>query len=55
MPPFALTVLKWAFLALLYFFVYRAIRWAAFDLGAAPTQASRRSEPRYHSPRESPL
>ena len=32
MPPFALTVLKWAFLALLYFFVYRAIRWAAFEM-----------------------
>ena len=45
MPPFALTVLKWAFLALLYFFVYRAIRWAAFDLGAAPTEASRPAEP----------
>jgi pSer/pThr/pTyr-binding forkhead associated (FHA) protein len=45
-PPFALTVLKWAFIALLYFFVYRAIRWAALDLRAAPTTAARRAEPR---------
>ena len=51
MPPFALTVLKWAFLALLYFFVYRAIRWAAMDLraptapGARPTRAAGRHPP----------
>ena len=46
MPPFALTVLKWAFIALLYFFVYRAIRWAALDLRAATATAGRRTEPR---------
>jgi len=52
-PPFALTVLKWAFLALLYFFVYRAVRWAAVDLRAAPARTSRRAEPR-QAPARSP-
>jgi pSer/pThr/pTyr-binding forkhead associated (FHA) protein len=33
-PPFVLDVLKFAFLVLLYFFVYRAIRAAAGDVGA---------------------
>ena len=32
MPPFVLTVLKIVFLALLYFFIYRAIRSAVVDL-----------------------
>ena len=32
MPPFVLTVLKIVFLALLYFFVYRAIRTVVADL-----------------------
>ncbi len=32
MPPFVLTVLKVVFLALLYFFVYRAIRAVVVDL-----------------------
>jgi len=46
MPSFALTVLKWAFLALLYFFVYRAVRWAAVDLHAGPARVPQRTEPR---------
>jgi pSer/pThr/pTyr-binding forkhead associated (FHA) protein len=33
-PPFVLDVLKFAFLALLYFFVYRAIRSASSDLSS---------------------
>lgn len=53
MPPFALTVLKWAFLALLYFFVYRAIRWAALDLRSAPATAVPRAEPRQQAPARS--
>ena len=37
MPPFVLDVLKFSFLVLLYFFVYRALRIAALDVtgGAA--------------------
>src|ERR1700724_2416384 len=50
MPPFALTVLKYAFLALLYFFVYRAVRSAALDLSPAPAKAPRRAEPRQAAP-----
>ena len=50
MPAFALTVLKYAFLALLYFFVYRAVRWAALDLSAAPGRTARRAEPRQVAP-----
>ncbi len=61
MPPFVLTVLKVVFLALLYFFVYRAIRAVVVDLrgaqswraepprqrGAQPRpQRERRKEPR---------
>jgi pSer/pThr/pTyr-binding forkhead associated (FHA) protein len=54
-PPFVLDVLKFAFLALLYFFVYRAIRSASSDLGSgtraraakadgqAPTREARRA------------
>jgi pSer/pThr/pTyr-binding forkhead associated (FHA) protein len=34
-PPFVLTVLKVVFLALLYFFIYRAIRSVAVDLRPA--------------------
>jgi pSer/pThr/pTyr-binding forkhead associated (FHA) protein len=41
-PPFVLTVLKVVFLALLYFFVYRAIRAVVVDLRGAP---SWRAEP----------
>jgi pSer/pThr/pTyr-binding forkhead associated (FHA) protein len=41
-PPFVLTVLKVVFLALLYFFIYRAIRSVVVDLRpAARTQAGR--------------
>ena len=36
MPPFVLTVLKVVFLALLYFFIYRAIRSVTADLRARP-------------------
>jgi pSer/pThr/pTyr-binding forkhead associated (FHA) protein len=45
-PPFVLTVLKVVFLALLYFFIYRAIRSVVVDL--RPTgrvQASREKAP----------
>jgi pSer/pThr/pTyr-binding forkhead associated (FHA) protein len=47
-PPFALTVLKFLFLALLYFFVYRAIRAVAVDLRAAegPPAPARGTAPR---------
>ena len=38
--PFVLTVLKYVFLALLYFFVYRAIRAVAVDIRAADRRAS---------------
>ena len=44
MPPFILTVLKIVFLALLYFFVYRAIRSVVVDVRAAGPP--RRSEGR---------
>jgi pSer/pThr/pTyr-binding forkhead associated (FHA) protein len=54
MPPFALTVLKWAFLALLYFFVYRAVRWAALDLRAAPARHSGSGEARQAAPPRPP-
>ncbi len=37
MPPFVLTVLKVVFLALLYFFVYRAIRAVVVDLRGPQT------------------
>jgi pSer/pThr/pTyr-binding forkhead associated (FHA) protein len=45
-PPFVLTVLKFVFIALLYFFVYRAIRAVAVDLRAtqpasAPAKAGK--------------
>jgi pSer/pThr/pTyr-binding forkhead associated (FHA) protein len=30
--PFVLSVLKYALLALIYFFIYRAVRWVASDL-----------------------
>lgn len=42
MPPFVLTVLKGALLALLYFFIWRAVRTIVTDLTAEP-RASRRS------------
>ena len=42
MPPFVLDVLKFGFLVLLYFFVYRALRVAALDVtgGAAASRAA---------------
>jgi pSer/pThr/pTyr-binding forkhead associated (FHA) protein len=48
MPLFVLTVLKVVFLALLYFFVYRAIRSVVVDLRGPGTQARKaegRSKP----------
>ncbi|HXF57224.1 MAG TPA: FHA domain-containing protein [Actinomycetota bacterium] len=36
MPPFVLTVLEYAFLALLYLFVYRVVRSVVSDLRTAP-------------------
>jgi len=45
MPPFVLDVLKFAFLVLLYFFVYRALRVATLDVtgGAAARAPGRHS------------
>jgi pSer/pThr/pTyr-binding forkhead associated (FHA) protein len=48
-PPFVLDVLKFAFLALLYFFVYRAIRSAGADLGGG---RPREAAPAAPAPRE---
>jgi pSer/pThr/pTyr-binding forkhead associated (FHA) protein len=41
MPPFVLTVLKIVFLALLYFYVYRAIRSVVLDLRGGNARAAR--------------
>ena len=38
MPPFVLTVLKVLFLALLYFFVYRALHAAVVGLRGGPAR-----------------
>lgn len=43
MPPFVLTVLKIVFLALLYFFVYRAIRSVVLDLRGGGARAGART------------
>jgi len=43
-PPFVLDVLKFAFLALLYFFVYRALRATAADLGSGKRARAPRAE-----------
>jgi hypothetical protein len=64
-PPFVLDVLKFAFLVLLYFFVYRALRSASADLRsekraraakadgqAAPAQEPRRSRGHGKAPRK---
>ena len=53
MPPFVLDVLKFAFLVLLYFFVYRALRVATLDVrgGAAGASASRAAAPPKHARR----
>jgi FHA domain len=48
MPPFVLTVLKIAFLAILYFFVYRSVHAVASDMlasGRASPRAEGRSQP----------
>jgi hypothetical protein len=59
-PPFVLTVLKVVFLALLYFFVWRAVRSVTADLRARPagggsatgrTESGSRSSARARSPR----
>jgi len=42
-PPFVLTVLKIVFLALLYFFIYRAFRSVVVDLRAGPVRREARS------------
>ncbi|MGH2739300.1 MAG: FHA domain-containing protein FhaB/FipA [Actinomycetota bacterium] len=53
MPPFVLAVLKFALLALLYLFVYRAVRAIVVDLrGRAPKQKSAGKAPRTRSPRK---
>jgi hypothetical protein len=44
-PPFVLTVLKVVFLALLYFFVYRAIRSVVVDLRGSQGRREPRSQP----------
>jgi hypothetical protein len=49
MPPFVLTVLRIVFLALLYFFVYRAIRASYLDLQTAQARSgspATRTKPR---------
>jgi hypothetical protein len=53
MSPFILSVLKYALLALLYFFVYRAIRSTASDV-AGRRSAPPAPEPRARSPKGSP-
>ncbi len=48
MSPFVLSVLKYALLVLLYFFVYRAVRSVAVDLrgrSAAPARQDQRAAP----------
>jgi pSer/pThr/pTyr-binding forkhead associated (FHA) protein len=44
-PPFVLTVLKVVFLALLYFFVYRAIRSVVVDLRGGTGRREQRGQP----------
>jgi pSer/pThr/pTyr-binding forkhead associated (FHA) protein len=46
MPPFVLTVLKVALLALLYFFVWRAVRAVVLDLYGREGRRQRAAEPR---------
>jgi len=48
-PPFVLTVLKIVFLALLYFFVYRAIRSVVVDLRGSQGRREPRSQARQPS------
>ena len=51
MPPFVLTVLKVVFLALLYFFVYRAIRAVVVDLRGAQSWRAEPPRQRASQPR----
>ncbi len=51
MPPFVLTVLKVVFLALLYFFVYRAIRAVVVDLRGAQSWRAEPPRQRTSQPR----
>lgn len=53
MPPFVLTVLQFLFLALLYFFVYRAIRSVVVDLRATEAAPARTSPARVRGGRGS--
>ena len=46
MSPFVLSVLKYALLALLYFFIYRAVRSVAAGLGSRPSPAAPARPPR---------
>jgi pSer/pThr/pTyr-binding forkhead associated (FHA) protein len=48
-PPFVLTVLKVVFLALLYFFIWRAIRSVMVEVRTAPARARARGETRGHA------
>lgn len=48
MSPFVLSVLKYALLALLYFFIYRAVRAVVVDVGGR--HPPRAAEPRQVSP-----
>jgi pSer/pThr/pTyr-binding forkhead associated (FHA) protein len=52
-PPFVLTVLKIVFLALLYFFVYRAVRTVVADLRGP--QARREFRSQQSGPRPTPI
>ncbi len=51
MPPFVLTVLKVVFLALLYFFVYRAIRAVVVDLRGAQSWRAEPQRPKATQPK----
>jgi pSer/pThr/pTyr-binding forkhead associated (FHA) protein len=44
MSPFVLSVLKYALLALLYFFIYRAVKSVAIDLSGRRSAAGRSAE-----------
>lgn len=46
MPPFVLTVLKIALLALLYFFVWRAVRAVVLDLYGRGERRARQAQPK---------
>ncbi len=52
MSPFVLSVLKYSLLALLYFFIYRAVRSMAVDLSARRASAPAKPAPR--APRTKP-